>query len=121
MNGDIAEGLNSTHPDLHTATGLREFVGIRPITSRQNFLRSHLSKKHVVKAVDRVGEENKIAGEIGYFELTEGKIMQVLHKGPFEYEEVSLTKMQNYSEQLNLVKSGHHYEIYLFDFAGKSK
>ncbi len=49
--------------------------------------------------------------------LTEGKCVQVLHRGPFDDEPATVSKLQQFIEQNNLQPDysdqRHHHEIYL--------
>ena len=51
--------------------------------------------------------------------LTEGKCVQVLHRGPFDDEPATVSKLQQFIEQNNLQldysDQRHHHEIYLSD------
>jgi len=53
---------------------------------------------------------------VKFYELTEGRSVQMLHTGPFETEPVTLQEMNAFMEKEGLVKNGLHHEIYLSDF-----
>lgn len=50
------------------------------------------------------------------YEMREGKVVQILHIGPFDKEPVSLLKMDEVIRKNNFQKNGLHHEIYLSDF-----
>ena len=54
--------------------------------------------------------------EVFFFELTEGKCVQMTHLGPFDKEPETLQKMQDFMNEHQLVMNGLHHEIYLSDF-----
>jgi hypothetical protein len=63
-------------------------------------------------------EKKKVAliGDVSCYTLTEGKVVQMLHNGPFDREPESLQIMQEFMTLHNLQHAGHHHEIYLSDF-----
>lgn len=68
-----------------------------------------VQKAHDKKKYDRILAVN-------FFELKEGKCVQVLHNGPFSKEPETLAKMQDFMKENNLAMNGLHHEIYLSDF-----
>ncbi len=54
--------------------------------------------------------------KLKWFEMEEGKSLQILHKGPFQTEPESLEKLTRYMLEHDLKRSGLHHEIYLSDF-----
>lgn len=56
------------------------------------------------------------ANDVEYFEMCEGKCIQMLHVGPFNTEPESLKQIMAFSEAHGLKKNGLHHEIYLSDF-----
>jgi hypothetical protein len=54
--------------------------------------------------------------ETSLYTLAEGKVLQMLHVGPFDREPETLLQMQKFIEKHNLKKNGLHHEIYLSDF-----
>jgi hypothetical protein len=57
-----------------------------------------------------------LAADTSLFTLNEGKVIQMLHVGPFDREPETLQEIQKFSEEHNLKKAGLHHEIYLSDF-----
>jgi hypothetical protein len=57
-----------------------------------------------------------LAEETTYFTLNEGKVVQMMHVGPFDREPETLQVMQSFIEKNKFGKAGHHHEIYLSDF-----
>lgn len=45
----------------------------------------------------------------------EGKCVQILHLGPYSAEQATIEHMKIYMKEHNLVRNGHHHEIYLGD------
>jgi hypothetical protein len=45
----------------------------------------------------------------------EGRCVQVLHLGPYSAEPPTIEHMKSYMKEHNLVRNGHHHEIYLGD------
>ncbi|MBL7793644.1 MAG: GyrI-like domain-containing protein [Saprospiraceae bacterium] len=72
----------------------------------------------VASAVDAVVTKKKIpeAANVHYYEMTEGKCVQMLHIGPYADEPASLQKIHDFSQLHKLAKNGLHHEIYLSDF-----
>lgn len=58
----------------------------------------------------------ELVKEIAFFEMNEGKVIQMLHVGPFNKEPESLAKIAQFSQEHNLGRNGLHHEIYLSDF-----
>lgn len=77
-----------------------------------------VSQDQVKAAVETVINKKKItlAAEVEFYEMQEGKAVQMLHVGPFSTEIQSLKKMQSFMTANNLQKNGLHHEIYLSDF-----
>ncbi len=50
------------------------------------------------------------------FEMTEGKVVQMMHVGPFATEPETIQQIMLFCEKEKLGKNGHHHEIYLSDF-----
>lgn len=69
-------------------------------------------------AVKTVVENKKIAlaNEVAFYEMEEGRVVQMLHVGPFSAEPATLKKIQEFMELHHLQKNGLHHEIYLSDF-----
>lgn len=77
-----------------------------------------VTKKHLQDAVKKVAgkKELPLGGQIEFFELEEGKCVQMLHVGPFSKEPESLEIMATFMEAHQFKKNGAHHEIYLSDF-----
>lgn len=69
-------------------------------------------------AVKTVVENKKIAlaNEVAFYEMEEGRVVQMLHVGPFATEPATLKQIGEFMEQHHLQKNGLHHEIYLSDF-----
>ncbi|WP_316635600.1 GyrI-like domain-containing protein [uncultured Flavobacterium sp.] len=77
-----------------------------------------VTKEQVETAIDIVTTKKqiKLASKIEFYEMTEGKVIQILHVGPFDNEPETLKLIQAFSKENNLQKNGTHHEIYLSDF-----
>lgn len=72
----------------------------------------------VVASVRKAALDKKKVSRIGdvtHYSLTEGKVVQMLHNGPFDREPESLQIMEEFMTTHNLKHAGHHHEIYLSD------
>lgn len=54
--------------------------------------------------------------DVEWYEMKEGKCVQMLHVGPFDQEQETLLVMQAFMEEHEFQKNGTHHEIYLSDF-----
>ena len=54
--------------------------------------------------------------EVSFFEMEEGKAVQMLHTGPFDTEPETLAKLNGFMTAHALGRNGLHHEIYLSDF-----
>lgn len=71
-------------------------------------------KEAVTKALAKKGDGR--IEDVRYFELREGKCVQIMHVGPFNAEINTLKKVMEYCTANKLQKNGLHHEIYLSDF-----
>ena len=69
-------------------------------------------------ATTRVISEKQLgqAQNVEYFELHEGKCIQIMHIGPFSDEPKTLAIIASFAMQHKLEQNGRHHEIYLSDF-----
>lgn len=81
-------------------------------------LPDYVTKENVEQAKQRTVSKKQImlADNIEFFEMTEGKCVQILHVGPFANEPETLQRMSEWMKEKNLAKNGLHHEIYLSDF-----
>jgi hypothetical protein len=72
----------------------------------------------VSDAIATVVNKKKLttATEVQWFTLSEGKVVQMLHVGPFSEELITLKQMKEFIDSRGLKKAGLHHEIYLTDF-----
>lgn len=77
-----------------------------------------VTKKDMDTAVKSVVTEKNItlAGKLEFFEMNEGKCVQMLHVGPFSTEPESLKEIFIFCKDNDLKRNGLHHEIYLSDF-----
>ena len=77
-----------------------------------------VTKLKVEQAVKDVVEKKGLllANNVGFFEMQEGKSVQILHVGPFSNEGETLQQLDVFMKENCLAKNGFHHEIYLSDF-----
>ena len=77
-----------------------------------------VTKKQTEEAINTAINKKQIelAKSIEFYEMKEGKVVQILHIGPFEDEPQTLKKIQEFSIENKLQQNGLHHEIYLSDF-----
>ncbi len=77
-----------------------------------------VTKKDFEKAVQAVVDKKDlaIAKQLEFFEMQEGKCVQMLHVGPFSTEPESLKVIEKFCTENKLTRNGLHHEIYLSDF-----
>lgn len=77
-----------------------------------------VTKEDVIKAKETAFAKKGTAliNKVHYFEMTEGKCVQMLHIGSYDNEPESLKIMDAFIKEHNFDKAGHHHEIYLSDF-----
>jgi len=63
-------------------------------------------------------QKKGIAGiqEVTFYEMEEGKVVQMLHVGPFDTEPETLLEMKAFMDEHHFQRNGKHHEIYLSDF-----
>ena len=73
---------------------------------------------NVEDAINAAMAKKKIPliNDVHFFEMTEGKCVQMLHVGPFDAEPKTLLHMHDFMQEYKLGKNGLHHEIYLSDF-----
>ena len=78
----------------------------------------YVTQQQVVSAIDSVTATKNIllAAEIELFSMTEGKVLQMLHIGPFDTEPETLQLIHEFIVAHGLKRNGLHNEIYLSDF-----
>jgi hypothetical protein len=77
-----------------------------------------VTKKDVEKAIVSVAAKKKLAlvNELEFFEMNEGKSVQILHVGPFSTEPETLKVIAAFIDENKFERNGLHHEIYLSDF-----
>ncbi len=77
-----------------------------------------VTKEHLEQAVETVVRKKQIslASNVEWYEMEEGKVVQMLHVGPFSDEPETLKQIMAFCEEHKLSKNGLHHEIYLSDF-----
>ncbi|AEV97764.1 hypothetical protein A4D02_16030 [Niastella koreensis] len=78
----------------------------------------YVSEPDVTNAIETVVTKKNIplAREVTFFEMTEGKSVQMLHVGPFSTELETLKKIGAFITANKFGRNGLHHEIYLSDF-----
>jgi len=76
------------------------------------------TEKEVKSGIEsvRIKKKLKLAEQIEFYRMAEGKSIQMLHVGPFSAELISLARIAEFSETNGLEQNGIHHEIYLSDF-----
>lgn len=79
---------------------------------------SFVTQKDVEKAKQSVMAKKDLpfTQDLEFFEMTEGKSVQMLHVGPFSSEPETLKEIAAFVEMHQLRRNGLHHEIYLSDF-----
>lgn len=79
---------------------------------------TYVINEEIQKAIQTVISKKKLnlAHNIEYFEMKEGKAVQILHIGPFTNEPDTLQQVDIFMKANNFSKNGLHHEIYLSDF-----
>ena len=74
-----------------------------------------VTKKQIKSAIEGVLVKKKIqlANDIEFYEMNEGRVVQMLHIGPFSNEPETLAQMEEFIKKNNFIKNGLHHEIYL--------
>ena len=77
-----------------------------------------VTREQLEQAIDTVVSKKQIglAAHVEFYEMEEGKVVQMLHVGPFSDEPETLKQIQAFCEEHQLSKNGLHHEIYLSDF-----
>lgn len=77
-----------------------------------------VNDKDIDLAIKTVLEKKWIqkAKLIEFFKMNEGKVVQILHIGPFDKEPETLQVMTDFIRENKFLKNGLHHEIYLSDF-----
>jgi hypothetical protein len=73
--------------------------------------------KELGEAAERLLEKGKEpeVGKVRLESLTEGLCVQMLHVGPYDQEDETISKMEAFAEQQGLELCDRHHEIYLSD------
>jgi len=81
-------------------------------------LPEYVRQKQIASAIRQVIIKKKLeqAEKVEYYKMNEGKVVDMLHIGPFDKEMETLVHIQAFTEANNLKKNGQHHEIYLSDF-----
>jgi hypothetical protein len=77
-----------------------------------------VTKKDLEKAVEAVIAKKglALANALEFFEMNEGKSVQMLHVGPFSTEPETLKQIEIFINENKFERNGLHHEIYLSDF-----
>lgn len=75
-------------------------------------------QKQIASAIRQVIIKRKLdqAEKVEYYKMNEGKVVDILHIGPFDKEIETLAHIRAFTEANNLKRNGQHHEIYLSDF-----
>lgn len=77
-----------------------------------------VTKSDVIAAIATVVEKKELAlaQQVAFYEMEEGKCVQMLHVGPFATEPETLAAIGKFIEANKYARNGLHHEIYLSDF-----
>ena len=78
----------------------------------------YVTQEQVNASIRQVIERKQIhlAADIELYNMKEGKVVQMLHTGPFANEPETLSQMYEFIKAKGLQRNGLHHEIYLSDF-----
>ena len=76
-----------------------------------------ITDKQLKEAVTAAASRGKDAAvsHVRLETMTEGRCVQVLHKGPYADEAATIAAMDAFAKENKLVCNGYHHEIYLTD------
>ena len=74
-----------------------------------------ISGTDVQRARRALVERGKIPGTVRLESLREGRVVQLLHVGPYDREHESIARMHEFAQARGLRLHGRHHEIYLSD------
>ncbi len=108
----------------------KEYKDITIATAPKLIPRSEWEYRLLIRLPDFVGEKDistamqkvtfkkgiEKAKAVEFYTMNEGKVVQMLHVGPFDKEPESLQKISEVINSLGLKRNGLHHEIYLSDF-----
>ncbi len=78
---------------------------------------AHISPEMFADALAQLKKKKPSPGleKLRFAPFCEGRSVQVLHLGPYSAEPPTIERMKDYMKEHNLVRNGHHHEIYLGD------
>ncbi|SMC48862.1 GyrI-like domain-containing protein [Pedobacter africanus] len=78
----------------------------------------YVTSEQLAVAVQQIISKKQIrlAADVELYQMHEGKVVQMLHTGPFANEPETLQIMMDFMLARGLKKNGDHHEIYLSDF-----
>lgn len=100
--GDAAGKIPREEWHYRLLIRIPEYVGSEVVA---NAIKTAVEKKGIV-----------LAKEVTFFEMEEGKSVQMMHIGPFSTELETLQQMEVMIRENNFLRNGLHHEIYLSDF-----
>jgi len=77
----------------------------------------HVKDEQIRKMIRLLEEKEDLQGisKLEVFEFTEGKCIQILHRGSYNEEPKTIKKMQEFIKKMGFELRGKHHEIYLSD------
>ncbi|ELR72858.1 hypothetical protein C900_00819 [Fulvivirga imtechensis AK7] len=88
--------------------------GYRLLIRMPEYVTEQIVQEAIASTVEK--KELPLAREIELYPMTEGKVVQMLHVGPFNKETETLLQMNEFIQENNFDRNGLHHEIYLSDF-----
>jgi hypothetical protein len=78
---------------------------------------SHINRENFAEATEKVNREKRLAAvdKVSFGTYEEGKVVQVLHIGPFSEEGPTVEKLHSFISDNQYQMNGKHHEIYLSD------
>jgi len=121
LTGAILEGLYWHDEAKHGFIGIAEIFSKVPLAELEYRLLIRVPAFITAQAIAQSAatatqQGHQLASLIELFEYVEGPSVQMLHAGPFKYEEVTLQAIEDFMNAQRLRKGGLHHEIYLTDF-----
>jgi hypothetical protein len=80
-------------------------------------LPDYILKKDIIDTKMKIYDKKKLEDikNVEEFKLSEGKSVQILHKGSYDREPETLALIHDFMKKNNLTRNGVHHEIYLKD------
>jgi hypothetical protein len=91
----------------------RETWNWRVLIRTPDFITEEHLREAIAIAIKR--GKGKAVNDVRLETITEGRCVQILHKGPYADEAATIAAMDSFAQENHLVSNGYHHEIYLSD------